>query len=440
MYRLFEEKLKTWKNMDNKRPLVVLGVRQCGKSYIIDKFCKENFKKYVEINLLKDEKLINIYTNVNSYKNRKELLCTTYNLDFNDENTILFVDEAQLCPKFITDLKNFCEDGINNIILAGSLLTITLRDMEEPYPVGKTHLEHLYPMNFEEYLYAIGKENYISYIKDSFEKNIACPLHEELMELFRKYLYVGGMPANLQNYLDTEKDISKMDKTILNDIKEEYRMDIVKHIKNDKDKLRAQNIYKNIAPQLMKENPKFMYAKFDNKERKADYISALDWLINSGMVIKCNQITNSLYPIKAYEDDNNYKLYLSDIGLLRDIINATSIDVLMEGDYPYKGVLTENYVALELLKQFGELFYWTKKNDGQGNKSEVDFIVQINDKIVPIEVKSNKNQAKSLKEYNDLFHPELMIKVGNYNFGYKDNIKTIPLYAVFLIKDLLVKS
>ena len=150
-----------------------------------------------------------------------------------------------------------------------------------------------------------------------------------------------------------------------------------------------------------------MYAKFDNKERKADYISALDWLINSGMVIKCNQITNSLYPIKAYEDDNNYKLYLSDIGLLRDIINATSIDVLMEGDYPYKGVLTENYVALELLKQFGELFYWTKKNDGQGNKSEVDFIVQINDKIVPIEVKSNKNQAKSLKEYNDLFHPEL---------------------------------
>ena len=426
--------------MDNKRPLVVLGVRQCGKSYIIDKFCKENFKKYVEINLLKDEKLINIYTNVNSYKNRKELLCTTYNLDFNDENTILFVDEAQLCPKFITDLKNFCEDGINNIILAGSLLTITLRDMEEPYPVGKTHLEHLYPMNFEEYLYAIGKENYISYIKDSFENNTACPLHEELMELFRKYLYVGGMPANLQNYLDTEKDISKMDKTILNDIKEEYRMDIVKHIKNDKDKLRAQNIYKNIAPQLMKENPKFMYAKFDNKERKADYISALDWLINSGMVIKCNQITNSLYPIKAYEDDNNYKLYLSDIGLLRDIINATSIDVLMEGDYPYKGVLTENYVALELLKQFGELFYWTKKNDGQGNKSEVDFIVQINDKIVPIEVKSNKNQAKSLKEYNDLFHPELMIKVGNYNFGYKDNIKTIPLYAVFLIKDLLVKS
>lgn len=426
--------------MNNKRPLVVLGVRQCGKSYIIDKFCKENFKKYVEINLLKDEKLINIYTNVNSYKNRKELLCTTYNLDFNDENTILFVDEAQLCPKFITDLKNFCEDGINNIILAGSLLTITLRDMEEPYPVGKTHLEHLYPMNFEEYLYAIGKENYISYIKDSFENNTACPLHEELMELFRKYLYVGGMPANLQNYLDTEKDISKMDKTILNDIKEEYRMDIVKHIKNDKDKLRAQNIYKNIAPQLMKENPKFMYAKFDNRERKADYISALDWLINSGMVIKCNQITNSLYPIKAYEDDNNYKLYLSDIGLLRDVINATSIDVLMEGDYPYKGVLTENYVALELLKQFGELFYWTKKNDGQGNKSEVDFIVQINDKIVPIEVKSNKNQAKSLKEYNDLFHPELMIKVGNYNFGYKDNIKTIPLYAVFLIKDLLVKS
>ena len=284
MYRKFEEKLNNWKQASNKRPLVVLGVRQAGKTYIINKFGHENYNKFVEINLLKDDRLIKICEN-STFKQRKELLCATYNIDFLDDGTLLFVDEAQLCPKFITDLKNYCEEGINNIIIAGSLLSITLTDMDEPYPVGKTHIEYLYPMNFEEYLYAINKDNYIPYIIKSFKNNEPCPMHDELMNLFRKYLFLGGMPAVLQNYIDNDMDISKMDNTILKDIKKEYQMDIVKHIKSKKDKLRAQNIYNSIPSQLMKENHKFMYAKMDSNERKSDYITALDWLVNSGMVI-----------------------------------------------------------------------------------------------------------------------------------------------------------
>lgn len=436
MKRLFENKLDNWYCNPNKKPLIVLGVRQCGKTYIIDKFCKEKYKKYIYINLFRDKRLINIYENNETYDERVELLTSTYNFDFDDKECILFVDEVQKCPLFIQDLKAYCEDKRTNIIVAGSLLSVTLRDMEEAFPVGKVNLEYLYPMNFEEFLYATGNERFIDIIKESFINNKPTGLHEELMNLFRRYLYIGGMPEMLQNYIDNNQDVSKINDKILEDIYISYSSDISKHISEEKDKLRAKNIFENIAPQLLKENPKFMYAKL-SKDRKGDYVSALDWLVTSKIILKCNQLSSPMFPIAGYIDDNNYKLFISDVGLLRKKLNIGAIDTLMEGDYPYKGVLVENYVAEELQEEFNQLCYWTRKNDSNGNKSEVDFIIQVKDKVIPIEVKSGTNKAQSLNVYNELFQPELMLKIGNYDFGKKGNLKTIPLYAIFCIRELL---
>ena len=365
------------------------------------------------------------------------MLCSNYNIDFNDKETILFVDEAQKCPLFIQDLKSLCEKGINNIIVAGSLLSVTLRDMDEAYPVGKTNLKYLCPMNFEEFLIATGNERFIAIIKDCFKNNKPCLLHNQLMELFHRFMYIGGMPENLQDYIDNNQDISKMDNSILRNISEEYSADITKHVQNNKDKVRVKIIYDNIASQLMKENPKFMYAKLDGNERKSDYISALDWLVTSRMIIKCNQITSPESPIRGFNDNDNYKLFLSDVGLLRDKVRVPLIDIILDNDFKYKRILTENYVATEIFNQFGDVFYWTKKNQGNGSKSEVDFIIQVENKVIPIEVKSGNNRAQSLEVYNELFHPDLMIKIGNFNFGIKDNLRTIPLYATFLLKEVL---
>ena len=183
-----------------------------------------------------------------------------------------------------------------------------------------------------------------------------------------------------------------------------------------------------------------MYAKFDKKNRKGDYISALDWLVTSRMVIKCNQITKPEYPIKAYNDDDNYKLFLSDVGILRSKVGVEAIDVLMDGDYSFKGVLNENYVAMELINQFENIYYWSRKGNENGSNAEVDFVIQLDDKVIPLEVKANNSKTQSLRIYNDLFHPYLMVKIGNTNFGKVDNIKTIPLYSVFLLKELLINN
>ena len=436
MYRIFEKKLRKW-DLNKTKPLVILGVRQCGKTYIIKDFFAKKYKKFININLFEDDRLISIYENEGLYARRKALICSTYNIDFYDKDTLVFVDEVQRCPKFIQDLKPLCEEGIKNIVVAGSLLSNEIKKMKESYPVGKTHTEYLYPMNFEEFLYAINKEGYIPLIKESFLNNKPFALHDTLMKLYYDYLFIGGMPEMLQNYIDNNCDISKIDDSILDDIIKGYSTDITKHVLDEKDKLRIRKIYENIPSQLMKENPKFTYANLDNKDKKKDYISALDWLVTSHMVLECNQLNKPEYPIDLYKDDNNYKLFLSDVGLLRKMVKANSFDVLMSRDYMAKGVINENYVAMELQSQFNELNYWTRKNDGNGSKAEVDFIIQVGSNVIPIEVKSGNNKAQSLRVYNERFHPDLMIKIAGANFGVVDNIKTIPLYATFLIKECL---
>lgn len=438
MKRKFWTVLENWRLESNKKPLMVIGARQIGKTYIIDEYCKKNYKNYHYINLFEDKRLIEIYETYPNFNERLEFLSKRYNIDFDDKDTILFVDEVQESEDFIESLKLFCESGITNIICAGSLLGVTLKRFKKSYPVGKVHQEIMYPMNFEEFLVATGNERYIDNIKDSFINNKECIFHDYLLDLFHRYLYLGGMPEVVQNYIDNNQDLSKINEDIIKDIITAYMNDISKYNKDNREVIRINAIYNNIAPQLLKENPKFMYAKFDKKNRKSDYITALDWLISSKLVLMCKQLNNVEYPINLYAADDSYKLFLSDVGILRNLMGITISDMFFASDYKYKGILAENYVANELELQFKSLYYWSRKGNENNSQAEVDFIIQVKDKVIPVEVKAGDNtKSKSLEVYNKEFNPKTMIRISSKNFGLENNLKSIPLYATFLISELL---
>lgn len=438
MRRKFWKKLDDWSNNNEKMPLMVIGARQVGKTYIIEQFCKEKYKNYCYINLFEDTRLIDWFKEMATFDKKLETLESTYHINLNDKDTILFVDEVQESEHFIEALKIFCERGYSNIICAGSLLGIKLKHFTKSYPVGKLNEEYLYPMDFEEYLWAIGKDNYIDIIKRCFQNNEECLLHQDLMDEYYRFTYLGGMPKVIQNYISHEQKFSLIDSTIIKDIINQYIADMKKYVESNAESIRIERIYKNIPSSLVKENKKFVYAKIDSKDnRKRDYITALDWLVSSYLVLPCYAITKSEYPVLGYLDDETYKLFLNDTGILSNMVGISATDILTNGDYSFKGVLAENYVATELIKQEFSLLYWSKKNDNSG-QAEVDFVIQKDNRVIPIEVKAGTDMlSKSLSVYNEIFKPQIMVKICAKNFGMKDNLKTIPLYATFLLKELL---
>ena len=437
MKRKFYDILANWDKMEDKMPLMVVGARQVGKTYIINEYCQENYKNYCYINLFDDDRIIRYFSELDTFAKKVEMLEETYNINLKDKDTILFVDEVQESEKFIESLKLFCEQGYTNIICAGSLLGVKLKRLSASYPVGKVHEERMYPMDFEEYLWATGKERYIKLIKKSFEDNSKCFLHDELMNEFNRFLFLGGMPKIIQDYIDHNQKLSEMNKNLIKDIINSYILDMKKYTKDDKENIRIERIYNDIPSQLAKENQKFVFAKIDKHDnRKRDYVTALDWLISSLLVLPCYNITLPKYPLKVYFDYDSYKLFLNDTGILCNLAGISSVDILMNNDLEYKGVLAENYVATALMKMGFNIGYWSRKDNSSGI-SEVDFVIQKDDKIIPIEVKAGTDmKSKSLEVYNKMYKPELMIKISAKNFGLKDNLKTIPLYATFCLKDL----
>ena len=436
MKRKFYDILARWDKSEDKMPLMVVGARQVGKTYIINKYCKDNYKNYCYINLFDDNRIIKYFDGLDTFSKKLEMLEETYNIHLKDKDTILFVDEVQESEKFIESLKLFCEEGYTNIICAGSLLGVKLKRFKASYPVGKVYEEKMYPMDFEEYLWAVGKERYIKYIEKSFVDNSECIYHNELMEEFNRFLFLGGMPKIIQDYIDNDQKLSEINKSLITNIINSYVLDMKKYT-DDKENIRIERIYNDIPSQLAKENQKFVFAKLDKQDnRKRDYITSIDWLVSSLLVLPCYNVTNPKYPLKVYLDYGAYKLFLNDTGILCNLAGISSIDVLMNNDLDYKGVLVENYVATELLKMEFDLSYWSRRDKTSGS-SEVDFIIQGNSRIIPIEVKAGTDmKSKSLEIYNAKYKPSLIIKISAKNFGQKDNLKTIPLYATFCLKKL----
>ena len=437
MKRKIYNQLIEWKNNKINKPLLILGVRQCGKTYIINEFCQNEYKNYLKINLLERNDVVNLYKeNINSEEKYKRLKAMI-NFDFDKENSILFIDEIQESEELISELKYFCEEHNNvRIICAGSLLGVKLKRLTKSFPVGKVYIKNMYPMDFEEYLIANDENFLIESIKDCFVNNKPMlSLHTKALKYYNSYLLTGGMPESVLNLININGDYIKYDKNIISNIIESYFDDMKKYIQTQTEALRIRALYESLPSQLSNSSHKFQYSKLNTGAKSRDYELPLDWLLSANMVQKVNCVKTIEKPLKGFEDSDTFKLFLSDIGILNNLLNISINDILNDNLKIYKGIITENYVANQLLANEIPLFYWKNKQN-----VEVDFLIETKDGIIPIEVKSSDNtQSKSLKIYNTLFEPPYAIRMSTKDFGYNSEtkIKSVPLYATFLIKDLI---
>lgn len=308
---------------------------------------------------------------------------------------------------------------------------VKINRFNSSFPVGKIRMEYMYPMNFEEFLMATGKELLLNKIKECYLNIEAMPTfaHEQALTLYKQYLCVGGMPESINNFIENNLDILKYDSNIISNIIEMYIADMKKYVKGNIESVKIEKVYKNIPSQLAKDKKTFRYNLIDEDGRKRKYETPIEWLISSGMVLASHKIKKPEIPLKVYTDEDMFKLYLSDVGLLTSISEIKYPDIMLERSFEFKGAITENYIAQEFAVKDISLYYWT-----YGKNAEVDFIIYNDDGIIPVEVKSgNSVKSTSLNLYIREHKPKYAIRISTKNFGFENNIKSVPLYAAFLI-------
>ena len=435
MKRKITKALEYWKTNESHMPYMLIGARQVGKTYIIEEFCKNNYKDFIYINLEWEKEITSIFEETivpNKIINRIEII---KDMNINEEESIIFFDEIQVSEKAITSLKYFNENEKKyNIICAGSLLGVALNRFKSSYPVGKVRRAYMFPMDFEEFIWAIGQERLASEVRNCFisDKEMFESGHEKLIEIYKEYLYVGGMPASILHHISNERDLTKYKKETKQDILSDYIADMSKYTTTHEN-IKIKKIYESIPKQLGREKNKFTYKLIDEGAKKARYETAIDWLINSKLVHKCTMSESPRVPLKVYEKDNYFKIYLSDVGLLMELSRMTLYDLFNDEANIFRGMITENFVAQTLTCSGIDLNYWKS-----GHTGEIDFLINIKGNVIPVEVKSATNtKSKSLKIYKEKYNPKYSIKISTKNFGYANNIKSVPLYAVHLIGELL---
>ena len=432
MKRKIYKDLLNWKENSIDIPLMIIGARQIGKTYIIKEFCKNEFENYIYINLLDNPQIVDLFEQSIPTEEKFTKMQWILNKNIDLEKTIIFFDEIQLSEKLISNLKYFCEsDKPFKIICAGSLLGVKINRFHSSFPVGKVKMKYMYPMDFEEFLMATSSQGLIDEIYRCYNEVIPMTnaLHDKLLNLYRLYLCVGGMPQAVQKIVDVNQNIFDFDKTIVKNIIESYLNDMNQYILNNTEKSRIEAIYKSIPSQLGNVSNKFQYTKINSNARSRDYETALQWLISSTMIYKCNLLKAIQIPPKAYADEEYFKLYISDVGLLTSLLEIQYNDILLDNKFLYKGNIAENYVAEQLVRNGVSLYYWKSNSD-----AEIDFILYNEDGLIPIEVKASDNiTSKSLNSYIKKYNPKYSIRISAKNFGFENNIKSIPLYAAFLI-------
>ncbi len=435
--KIYNDLLK-WKEKKEFKPLIVLGVRQCGKSYIINEFCSNEFKHYKKINLFQDTKVIDLYKSSDDSDKKYQNLKLLLNFDFDMEDSVLFIDEIQECEELISELKYFNEKHSNvRIICAGSLLGVKLARLTKSFPVGKVSRLYMYPMDFEEFLIAFNEEMLLNRIKECFDHNQAMGvLHDKALDYYKKYLLSGGMPESIKELINVKDAYYNYNLDVLNDIVADYQNDMNNHVTNAVETLKLNKIYNSLPSQLQNASKKFQYSIVDSDAKSREYCTPLNWLEASNMVqiSKCVKIPQK--PLLGFVNEGIFKVYYSDVGIFNRLLNNDIKTILLDEMKLYSGILAENYVANQLKANGIDLLYWKGTRD-----AEIDFLITTpNEGIIPIEVKAGDHtQSKSLKVYDELYHPNYMIRISSKDFGYnpETRIKSIPLYATFLIKKLV---
>ena len=428
---IFDELLK-WKESKYRKPLILKGARQIGKTYILKKFGEENYEGVAYFNFDHDEDLQNIFVNTKSPKRILEQLSFIYGKAILPEKTLIIFDEIQECPNALNSLKYFQEEANKyHIACAGSLLGIRLSHTS--FPVGKVDFLNMYPMTFSEFLIADNCENLVEYMKSikTIEK-IPEIFFNQLEEKLKAYFIIGGMPEAVNVWVN-EKNIELVNH-VQENILRAYESDFSKHTQNSEAN-KISLIWNSIPSQLAKENKKFLYQVIKEGARAREYENALNWLNDANLIYKIYNITKPDFPLKAYHDLSSFKIYMNDVGLLRRMANLDS-KIVIEGDRlfeEFKGAFTENYILTMLNYVFDEV-----PNYFTFDRNEIDFVIQYKNKIIPIEVKSNKSTKNiSLSKYNQKYDNEISIRFSMNNLNKDEKVLNIPLFLTEYIKNLM---
>ena len=443
--RKIEAVLAEWRNSKAKKPLVIKGIRQCGKTYIVQKFAEENYESVIYMNfILEPDKKSAFAGNIDVDTIVLNLSALIPGSRFINGKTCIILDEIQECREARTALKSFQIDGRFDVIATGSLLGVrgygksdkNAENGQDSIPVGYETLIEMYPLDFEEFLWANGiDDKVVDSVKSCFEKETIVPegIHKVMMELLYRYVIVGGLPEVVNTFLET-KNI-ELTYQVQRNLIAEYEEDMVKYA-DDADKVRIRECFESIPKQLAKENKKFQYSVVRKGGRSSQYTGSIQWLEDAGLVRRCYNTQITELPLEGNSVKDHFKLYTTDIGLLMAMLDyGTQADILKGNLLGYKGAVFENLMADFLCKSGQKLYYFQKESG-----LELDFLVRYKGECVVLEVKAKSGKTKSLKTVlnnKSVYHVNNAIKLGKYNVGRADEVLTIPLYMGFLIKDNL---
>ena len=426
-------KLLEWKDSSRRKPLIIKGARQVGKSWLMEEeFAKKYYDDYIYISFDKESEAKKIFAETKDPKVLLERISLYKNKPILPEKTLLIFDEIQDCPEAIGSLKYFNEDSNEyHIISAGSLLGTYLAK-DTSFPVGKVNLMYLYPLTFDEFLEEVDEGMYKYYQSIESPADYVEAFHDKMLEIFRKYLIVGGMPECVKSWVSNKnpQEIIEIQKELVRI----YESDFLKHNKKISGGKILQ-VFRNIIPQLAKENnEKFVYSVLKSGARGREFEDAVEWLITSGISFKVNNITTPKYPLKTYEQHNIFKLFLLDVGLLKYMAGLDNSSILLDEAFGFKGQLMENYVLEQLVPQMD----FTPNYYAMGKDFEIDFIIQKDSLVVPLEVKAGLNKrANSFKKYIIENNPEIAVRFSSNGYVKDGAITNIPLYLASKTMELL---
>ena len=423
--------LEEWRQSPHRKPLILQGARQVGKTYSLLAFGRAHYENVAYFNFETNPKLNATFDEDISPAYLIPILSHIAGQTIVREKTLIIFDEVQLCERALTSLKYFCEDAPDyHIVVAGSLLGVAVNRTQFSFPVGKVDIKTMYPMDMEEFMLALGEDDLVERIRECFQNDAPLPsaLHDKAMLLYRQYLVVGGMPECVLQFAQTKDYIlvRHTQDTILTS----YLNDMSKY--NTANEIKKTRLtYDNITVQLSKRNTRFQYKLIKKGGRASEFENAIEWLTLSGIVSQVYRVEQIKKPLENYRDIDAFKIYVSDLGLLcaKKDLAADDILYMVEELSDFKGGMAENYVNTQLMMNGYRTYYWESERG-----AEIDFIIQRDGQLIPIEVKSADNtKAKSLKVYIETFRPAYAIKISAKNFGFEDGKKTVPLYAVFCI-------